>query len=79
MVIELSGIQVPKQCGSIFSEWDDDACIELEGGCAVVRGEVDALAIFVGESIGDFCMCEVSYVIVRSFNSCEARAKLRKG
>ena len=76
MVIELSIVEMPEQRSSIFSDWDDDACCKLEERCVVVGEEVDALDVFMGENVGGFGMCEVSYVVMRSFNSCEARAEL---
>ena len=76
VVIELSIIEMPEQRSSVFSDWDDDACCEFEERSVVVGEEVAVLDVFVRENVGGFGMREVSYVVVRSFDNCEARTEL---
>ena len=42
----------------------------------IVRLDVDALDVFVGNYVGSFGMCEVTNVFMRGLNDDEVRAEL---
>ena len=76
MVVELSFIKLSKQSCPILCDWNDDTFGESEEGCVIVRVGVDVLDSFVGNKVGGFGMCEVTYVFMRGFSDDEVETEL---
>ena len=71
VVVELSFIEFSKQSCPILCDWNDDAFGESEEGCVIVRVGVDVLDSFVGNNVGCFGVCEVTYVVLKGFSDDE--------